>query len=122
MRSYRISAPRYAHSTLRSVETCSAILECTNVHALAHTVASFVRGTRSSSGGCSLRPSMAIDEAFAKCRHAWSEPKLTLHGVTEGEGCLLEDRKESRPDDVNMGRADAWRETSSIRTPLNVAC
>ena len=59
------------------------------------------------------------DEAFAKCRrsrHAWSEPKLTLHGVTEGEGCLLEDRNGSRPDNVNMERADAWRETSSVRT------
>ena len=61
------------------------------------------------------------DEAFAKgrrSRHAWSEPWRTLHSVTEGEGCLSEDRNESRPDNVNVGRADAWRETSSIRTDL----
>ena len=31
-------------------------------------------------------------------------PELTLHG------------NGSRPDGVNMERADAWRETSSIRT------
>ena len=75
-------------------------------------------------GGCSLQPSMATDvtrtrplpNAGEVDTLGLPEPKLTLHAVTEGEGCLLEDPNESRPDNVNMGRADARRETSSIRT------